>query len=232
MARPLRLTYDGAVYHVTARGIERGRLFQGDQDRERYLFYLAESLRLYAVRLYLFCLMTNHVHLVLETPRGNISQFMQRFHTAYTVWFNRRRQRSGHLFEGRFGASLVTEDEYILKLSRYVHLNPVFVSAYADKTRRERLLRFRSYVWSSYPSYAGLRVPLDYVTDGPVLAMMDRGKKKQRLIYRRFVESGIIDIDGNVTPGCVPFVHVPCSSIAGSHIARLPGPCLLAAVRQ
>jgi len=155
MARPLRLTYDGAVYHVTARGIERGRLFQVDQDQERYLFYLAESLQRYDVRLYLFCLMRNHVHLVLETPRGNISQFMQRFHTAYTVWFNRRHQRSGHLFEGRFGASLVTEDEYILKLSRYVHLNPVFVSAYAEKTRRERLLHLRSYAWSSYPSYAG-----------------------------------------------------------------------------
>ena len=89
----------------------------------------------------------------------------------------------------------MTEDEYILKLSRYVHLNPVFVSAYADKTRRERLLHLRSYAWSSYPSYAGLGEPLDYVSDDPVLAMMDRRTKKQRLIYRRFVEAGISDID-------------------------------------
>jgi len=70
---------------VTARGNDRGDIFNTDGDRERYLFYLAESLQRYDVRLYLFCLMTNHVHLVLETPRANLSQFMQRFQTAYTV---------------------------------------------------------------------------------------------------------------------------------------------------
>ena len=98
MARPLLLTYEGAVYHVTARGNDRGNLFKTNRDRERYLLVLAESLQRYNVRLYLYCLMTNHVHMVLETPRGNLSAFMQRFHTAYTVWFNRKHDRSGHLF--------------------------------------------------------------------------------------------------------------------------------------
>ena len=93
MARPLRLSYEGAVYHITTRGNARGNLFETDADRERYLFSLAESLQRYDVRLYLFSLMTNHIHLVLETPRANLSQFMQRLQTAYTVWFNRKRDK-------------------------------------------------------------------------------------------------------------------------------------------
>ncbi len=93
MARPLRLTYEGAVYHITARGNAQNDIFETDADRERYLFSLAESLQRYDVRCYLFCLMTNHVHLVLETPKGNLSPFMQRLQTAYTVWFSRKHQR-------------------------------------------------------------------------------------------------------------------------------------------
>jgi len=195
MARALRLTYDGAVYHVTARGNARGDIFETDADRERYLCSMAESLQRYDVRLYLFCLMTNHVHLVLETPRGNLSQFMQRLQTAYTVWFNRKHQRSGHLFQGRYGASVVSEDEYILKLSRYVHLNPVFIGHHAEKSGRERIGILRSYAWSSYRSYVGLAKPLEFVTYKPVLAMMDTHQKQQASLYRRFVESGIRDID-------------------------------------
>lgn len=195
MARPLRLTYEGAVYHVTARGNDRGNLFKTNGDRERYLFVLAESLQRYDVRLYLYCLMSNHVHLVLETPRGNLSAFMQRFHTAYTVWFNRKHQRSGHLFQGRFGASLVAEDEYILKLSRYVHLNPVYTKAHGDKPVRERIEVLRSYAWSSYRSYVGLSKRVDFVTYEPILAMMDKRRGRQASLYRRFVEAGIHDID-------------------------------------
>jgi hypothetical protein len=139
--------------------------------------------------------MTNHVHLVIHTPRGNLSQFMQRLQTAYTVWFGRRHQRSGHLFQGRYGAALVTEDEYILKLSRYVHLNPVFITEHVDKPKRERVEVLRSYVWSSYRSYIGSVKPLDFVTYEPVLAMMDKRIQRQKMVYRRFVEAGLIDID-------------------------------------
>lgn len=195
MARPLRLTYEGAVYHVTARGNDRGNLFKTNRDRERYLLVLAESLQRYDVRLYLYCLMTNHVHMVLETPRGNLSAFMQRFHTAYTVWFNQKHDRSGHLFQGRFGASVVAEDEYILKLSRYVHLNPVFIEAHADKPMRERIQVLRSYAWSSYRSYVGLSKRIDFVIYEPILALMDKPQRRQPSLYRRFVEGGIRDID-------------------------------------
>ena len=195
MARPLRIVYEGAVYHVTARGNRRGDIFRKDQDRERFIAQLAESVRLYDVRLYLFCLMTNHVHMVVETPQANLSRFMQRLQTAYTVYFNRRYNQSGHLFQGRFGSSVVEEDEYVLKLSRYVHLNPVFVKAHKNKTDRERVQVLRNYPWSSYRSYIGKCARLDFVDYGPILETMDGFGKKRDAGYRRFVESGIRRID-------------------------------------
>jgi len=156
---------------------------------------LAESVGRYDIRLYLYCLMQNHVHLVLETPRGNLSRFMQRLQTAYTLYFNRKHNRHGHLMQGRFGASVVDEDEYILKLSRYVHLNPVFVKKLKQLPLRERIQFLRAYPWSSYRSYIGRCSLETFVDYGPVLAMMDCRKRQQRACYRRFVEAGISDID-------------------------------------
>jgi len=123
---------------------------------------------------------------------------MQRFQTAYTVYYNKKHHRSGHLMQGRFGASVVDEDRYILKLSRYVHLNPVFVKAHKSKTGRERVLLLRDYRWSSYRSYIGKCKREDFVHHGPILAMMDGPTKKQGAQYRRFVEAGIIEIDSAV----------------------------------
>jgi len=139
--------------------------------------------------------MTNHVHLVFETPQANLSRFMQRLQTAYTIYFNRKYNQSGHLFQGRFGSSVVDEDEYILKLSRYVHLNPVFVKAHENKTDRERVQVLRNYPWSSYRSYIGRCARLEFVDYGPILEMMDGSGKKQNAAYRRFVESGVRQID-------------------------------------
>jgi len=195
MARPIRIEYEGAVYHVTIRGNERKALFQTDADRERFMHALADSVERYDVRLHLYCLMLNHAHFVVETPRANLSRFMQRFQTAYTVYYNRRHRRSGHLMQGRFGASLVDEDRYILKLSRYVHLNPVFIRANKSKSITERCAILRNYKWSSYLSYIGKVKKEDFVDYGPVLAMMDGSKKRLKSAYRRFVESGIVDID-------------------------------------
>lgn len=155
MARPQRIEYEGAVYHVTARGNERRAIFRDDADRERFLRILSESVERYEVRLYLFCLMTNHLHLVVETPRANLGQFMHRLQTAYTVYFNRRHTRCGHLMQGRYQARLVEKDAYILRLSRYVHLNPVFTAAARRRPLRERITMLRRYHWSSYCSYIG-----------------------------------------------------------------------------
>jgi len=129
MARHLRVEYAGAIYHVTIRGNGRQAIFEDDRDRERFVRRLFESVETYGVRLYLYCLMTNHVHLVIETPDKGLSRFMQSLETGYTVYSNLRHKKSGHVFQGRYGAKLVEGDEYLLKLSRYVHLNPVFVDA-------------------------------------------------------------------------------------------------------
>lgn len=169
-----------------------------DADRERFLNTLSESVERYDIRLYLYCLMQNHTHFVLETPRGNLGRFMHRLQTAYTVYFNRRHQRSGHLMQGRYGAVLVDEDTYILRLSRYVHLNPVFVRANRSKSIAERISLLRSYPWSSYRGYIGKCKHKDFVDYDPVLAMMDGSRRTVKSQYRRFVEAGISDIDAAV----------------------------------
>jgi putative transposase len=198
MARPIRIEYEGAVYHVTLRGNERKPIFKTDADRERFIRTLSDSVERFDIRLYLYCLMHNHVHLVLETPRANLSRFMHRLQTAYTVYFNRRHRRCGHLMQGRFGASLVDEDHYILKLSRYVHLNPVFIRANKSKSPSERVAILRSYTWSSYRGYIGKCKREDFIDYDPILAMMDGPKRILKSQYRRFVESGIVDIDSAV----------------------------------
>jgi len=107
MARQLRIEFPGAIHHVTVRGNGRRDIFLDDRDRERFLLRLSESVESYEVRLYLFCLMSNHYHLLVETPKANISRFMQSLETGHTVYFNLRHGRSGHLTQGRFGSKLV-----------------------------------------------------------------------------------------------------------------------------
>lgn len=209
MARPQRIEYEGAVYHVTARGNERHAIFRDDADREHFLHVLRESIGRFDVRLYLFCLMGNHVHLVVETPRANLGRFMHRLQTAYTIYFNLRHNRNGHLLQGRYGARLVEKDAYILRLSRYVHLNPVFTVAAKALSLRERIAALRAYPWSSYRSYIGAGRSLDYVERSPILAMIEQNPSKRPIAYRRFVESGIDEVDvaflqaQRVSPLCV-----------------------------
>lgn len=195
MARLLRVEYEGAIYHVTIRGNERQVIFRDDADRERFLEGLGARVEEYGVRLYLFVLMTNHVHLVFETPEGNLSQFMHNIQTGYTVYYNLRHKRAGHLMQGRFGAKLVEEDDYLLKLSRYVQLNPVFVGSVKRLPLKERKQYLRRYRWSSYPTYVGLRKKLEFVTYGPMLSLMRVKKKQQRREYRKFVEAGMAETD-------------------------------------
>lgn len=191
MARAQRIEYAGAVYHVTARGNERRDIFRDDADRERFLRVLQESVIGFEVRSYLYCLMSNHIHLVVETPRANLCRFMHRLETAYTIYFNRRHRRSGHLMQGRYTARLVERDAYLLRLSRYVHLNPVFTAAMRSRMRGERVAALRGYPWSSYPSYIGVGRPPDWLERGPILATIESNKAKQSRAYRRFVEAGL-----------------------------------------
>jgi REP element-mobilizing transposase RayT len=150
MARKLRVHFPGAIYHVTLRGVGRCSIFMDDRDRERFLNRLAAGVELDGVRIYMFCLMSNHAHLLVETPKANLDRFMHRVETGYSVFFNLRHGRSGHLTQGRYGAKLVEGDEYLLKLSRYLHQDPVCTKRLEKLPLKERVALLRGYAWSSY----------------------------------------------------------------------------------
>jgi len=196
----LRVQFEGAIYHVSCRMLgnwrdEQPRLFVDDADRERFIERLAERVEQFEIRLYLFVCMTNHFHLVFETPRANCSRFMQSLSTAYTVYYNLRHGRHGHLLDGRYKAKLVEGDEYLLRLSRYVHLNPVQVGSLKEAPLAARIKALRAFEWSSYPSYIGRRKRLDFVEYGPMLAEMGGKVGVGPKRYRDFVESGLAESD-------------------------------------
>ncbi len=191
----MRIQFPGAIYHVTVRGNGRERIFVDRADRERFLKRLSDSVDVYSVRVYLFCLMTNHFHLLVETPDANISRFMQSVLTGYTVYYNLRHRHSGHVMQGRYGAKLVKGDEYLMALSRYIHLNPVHVGAVKDLSVKERRAWLRKYPWSSYASYIGGRKKLDFVEYEPVLAQVSGGRRQRQRLYRQYVEAGLAETD-------------------------------------
>ena len=125
MARPLRIEFDGAVYHVTSRGNDRKAIFKDDSDRELFLKTLAQVTKRFHWICYAYCLMNNHYHLVIETPDGNLSKGMRQLNGVYTQAFNKRHRRVGHVFQGRFKGILVQKDTHLLEVCRYVVLNAV-----------------------------------------------------------------------------------------------------------
>jgi REP element-mobilizing transposase RayT len=179
MARPLRIEYPGAFYHVTSRGNEQKDVFKSHKDREKFLDYLASATERYGAVLHAYCLMSNHYHLLLETPAGNLSQIMRHINGAYTTYFNIKRKRAGHLFQGRYKSILVEFDEYAMELTRYIHLNPV---------RAGMVALPEEYRWSSYRSYIGLCPVPGWLRLEALMAHFgkDAGNSKQR--YRSFVE--------------------------------------------
>ena len=197
MARALRVEFPGAIYHVTVRmlGDARASLFRDDGDRSRLLAKLEERVEGFDIRLYALCLMRNHYHLVLETPRANLQQFMHALNTAYSTYYNLRHRRHGHLLDGRYGAKLVEGDEYLLALSRYVHLNPVKVGRVKDQPLADRLDHLGSYRWSSLCTYIGKGEPLEFVEPGPLLAEMGGRRRENVRRYRAFVEGGVAEKD-------------------------------------
>ena len=124
MARPLRIEYPGAFYHVTSRGNERKDIFKSNTDRAMFLSYLSSAQEKYEAVVHAYCLMSNHYHLMIETPQGNLSQIMKYINSSYTNFFHIKRNRPGHLVQGRYNAILVEADAYATELSRYIHLNP------------------------------------------------------------------------------------------------------------
>ena len=125
MGRPLRIEYPGALYHITSRGNERKKIFLEDADKIKFLEILEDYHNRFNILIHSYILMDNHYHLVVETPKGNLTKIMHGVNGRYTGSFNRKYRRSGHLFQGRYKGILVDKDAYLVQLSRYVHLNPV-----------------------------------------------------------------------------------------------------------
>jgi REP element-mobilizing transposase RayT len=146
MARPLRIEYPGAVYHVTSRGNARQDIAADDRDRSQFLATLAHVVDRYGWLCHAYCLMGNHYHLLLETPQPNLSLGMRQLNGRYTQTYNQRHGRVGHLFQGRFAAILVEKETHLLELCRYVVLNPV---------RAKLVPHPRLWMWSSYRATAG-----------------------------------------------------------------------------
>jgi len=157
------------------------------QVRRAFLGRVQRSLEIYGVRLHGYVLMSNHFHLVVQTPKANLSEFMRHLNVSYTGYTNRRHQRVGHLFQGRFKAIVVEADSYLLELSRYVHLNPVRVGAVKRKSLRDQLAYLRGYPWSSLGGYLRREQGQPWVVYGEVLGYVGGSREK----YREFVEEGL-----------------------------------------
>jgi putative transposase len=182
MARPLRINASGGIYHVVARGNERRAIFEGDHDRHRFLETLDAIVNVYDVRCHAYCLMTNHYHVLLETRRPNLSQAMRQLNGVYGQRFNRRHARTGHVFQGRFSATLVDRDAYLLEVCRYVVLNPV---------RAGLVERAGDWPWSSHGACAGQTNTPTFLCTAWILQAFDpRGGAAARESYVRFIAEG------------------------------------------
>jgi putative transposase len=184
MARPLRIQYPGAVYHVTCRGNERKDIFKDDHDRDQFLQILAQSVETYDITLHCYVMMANHFHLLAETPLGNLGEFMRRFNITYTSYFNRRHRRSGHLYQGRYKCFLVEKEAYLSTCCRYIHLNPVKVGALIKRPVREQADYLLQYKWSSLPGYLATGKRNEFVTYDIVLEEFGGDKPAGRKAYK------------------------------------------------
>ncbi|MGH7256385.1 MAG: REP-associated tyrosine transposase [Nitrospirales bacterium] len=181
MARPLRLEFPGAVYHLTSRGNARQRIVRDEADRAAFLTPLGQVVDRFGWRCYAFCLMDNHYHLLVETPQANLSWGMRQLNGVYTQAFNRRHRRVGHLFQGRFKAILVEKEAYLLELCRYVVLNPVRAGVVA---------RPEHWAWSSFRATAGATTAPAWLQVEWVLGQFGSRVREAQGKYREFVRGG------------------------------------------
>ena len=181
MARPLRIEFAGALYHVTARGNAQADIFVDDADRQQFLGLLHHTVDRCDWYCHAYCLMGNHYHLLIETASPTLAKGMKFLNGTYTQTFNRRHQRVGHVFQGRYKAILVQKDAHLLELARYIVLNPV---------RAQMVHTARDWPWSSYRATAGQVPPLACLTTDWVLAGFAKTQAVAQQRYREFVQQG------------------------------------------
>jgi putative transposase len=181
MARPLRLEYENAIWHLTARGNEQRDIFRDDIDRERFITMFGQTVLRFGWKVLAWVLMSNHYHLVVQTPQPNVSRGMHWLNGRYAQWFNRRHDRHGHLFQGRFHGILVEKEGYLLTVARYVVLNPVramMVETAAD------------WRWSSYRQTAGFEIPAPWLAAEDLLENFGGANARGCDQYVEFVAAG------------------------------------------
>ncbi len=217
MARPLRLEFAGALYHLTARGNARADIFADDEDRQLFLDLLGKEIRQQGWRCYAYCLMDNHYHLLIETPEANLVAGMRRLNGVYTQAFNRRHTRVGHLFQGRYKSIVVDKDSYGLELCRYIVLNPV----------RARMVKHAAdWAWSSYRASAGKLAAPDWLIAGWARGLLDG--RDPAAAYERFVLQGLTqsspwkDLTGQIWLGSAPFLKRMASRAQAAPAANVP----------
>ena len=177
MARPYRLEAENTFYHLTSRGDNRKKIYGNVRDHERFLEYILKAKERYGFHLYAYVLMSNHYHLLIETLRPNLSRIMHYLNGSYTTYYNTKRKKTGHLFQGRYKSIIVDKDSYFLELTKYIHLNPVKAGMAENP---------EDYPWSSYAGYTGKRKDR-YIDQSAIKAVTDLWGKR----YRDFVMSSI-----------------------------------------
>ncbi|MCP3871652.1 MAG: hypothetical protein GY699_00635 [Desulfobacteraceae bacterium] len=191
MARQLRIQYPGAVYHVTCRGNERRDIYRDEKDYQGFLEKLADSLNVYHVSLMGYVCMTNHFHLLVATPEGNLSDFMRHFNISYTTAFNHRHKRSGHLYQGRYKSYLIQAKNYLDEVSRYIHLNPVRIKKHFSKRIETKIKILMDFVYSSFTGYLSLDKRQDYIDYKPILDRFGGDNHNGRKKYSEYMLKGI-----------------------------------------
>ena len=211
MARPLRIQYPGAFYHVMNRGNSRQNIFLADEDRYTFLEGLTDSCEIYGVRLICYVLMANHFHLIVQTEQANLSEFIHHFLMTYSVRYNRQRQRVGHLFQGRYKSLLIDAEAYLLSLSRYIHLNPIQTKRFQGSDFKTKVSYIKDNRWSSLSGYCSVRKRIEGVDYAWLLKVYFSGDNvKGRGEYWNYVCQGL---KGEIEN---PFDHVVYQTILGT----------------
>jgi putative transposase len=199
MARPLRVEFPGALYHITSRGNKKLDIFEDSEDRELFLRILGRTIRVNNWICYAYCLMNNHYHLLIETPEGNLSDGMRDLNGIYTQEYNKRHETTGHIYEGRYKSFIIESEPYLLQVARYIVLNPV---------RAEIASSPEEWVWSSYLGMLDSKKSKHYIDKKKILSYFKNSKTDGRNEYRKFIYEGV--------SAKSPFAEMPEGIILGS----------------
>jgi putative transposase len=204
MSRPLRVLYEGALYHVIVRGNNKQNIFLDDKDRRGFLDWLEDAVKMHNLVVHAYCLMDNHFHLLIETPDANLSTAMRDLNGNYTQWFHSRHGGVGHLFQGRYKAFIIEKEAYLLAVARYIVLNAV---------RAGLVVHPRNWKWCSYNATAGMANIPAWLNADWLLEAFDDDRSCAQKAYRQFVMHGIDapnpydELEHDLILGTPPFVH-------------------------